>query len=75
MSNDSQPQRGKVGESAVFHLAVFAIAFAQQVGRGRTAVGDFGDVHADKITTSLGHSKAILKNYMTTLRGSKKTVR
>ena len=49
-----QGQRREVGEGAVFDLAVFAIAFAEEVGGGRTTVGDLGDIHADIVRTMLG---------------------
>src|SRR6202163_2249969 len=36
---------GKIGESPIFHFAVFTEGLAEEEGGGRSAVGDGGDVH------------------------------
>ncbi len=68
-----QRQGRKVGQGAVLHLAVFAIAFAQQVGRWRVAIGDFSDVHADIVSIISHKSRAFMDKYMTTFCISKQT--
>ena len=45
-----QRQGAEIGQGTIFHLAVFSIAFAQQVRGRRVAIGDFRDVHADIVS-------------------------
>ena len=52
---------GDIGERAILDLAVLAIAFAQQVGRRRVAIGDLGYVHAYIICVLIGIARQLLQ--------------
>jgi hypothetical protein len=55
-----QRQGAEVGQRPVLHLAVFSIAFAEEVGGRRMAIRDFGNIHADIDIVHIRHVKVIL---------------
>jgi hypothetical protein len=57
---------GEIGNGAVVDFAVFAEALAEEDGGRGVAVGDYGDVHVDRILAMIDRYKDNYRTYMTT---------